>query len=49
LPSYVHSTMDQVGFVKAFREQIRSVCDVVIPRGIGIQGSRNLIFFGNSV
>ena len=29
--SFVLRTMDEVGFVKTFREQIRCVCDVVNP------------------
>lgn len=29
--SFVQSTMDGVGFVKTFGEQIRSVCDVENP------------------
>jgi len=40
--SFVQSTMDGVGFVKTFGEQIRSVCDVA--KSLDFQGSRNLIF-----
>jgi len=41
--SFVPRTIDEVGFVKTFRTQIRSVCDVV--KSLDFQGSRNLIFF----
>tara|TARA_R110002095_G_scaffold187220_1_gene164506 strand:- start:276 stop:539 length:264 start_codon:yes stop_codon:yes gene_type:complete len=37
--------MDDVGFVKTFGTQIRSVCDVA--KSLDFQGRRNLIFFQN--
>ena len=40
--SFVHSTMDEVGFVKTFRKQIRRICDLV--KSLDFQGSETLFY-----